>query len=47
MTNYAQGGNDLIVGDLSLIQNLYGDAGGDMSEHAIGGIDHIIILGSL
>ena len=45
MTGYAQGGNDLIIGDLSRTQNLYGDAGGDMSGHGLGGNDHIIAGG--
>ena len=45
MTDYAQGGNDLIMGDLSRVQNLYGDAGGDISGYARGGDDHIIAGG--
>ena len=47
MADYAHGGNDLIVGDLSTVQNLYGDAGGDISGHASGGNDHIIANGGL
>ena len=45
MTGYARGGNDLITGDLSRTQNLYGDAGGDIAGRGLGGDDHIIAGG--
>jgi len=45
ISDYAKGGDDIIYGDQSRSQSLYGDAGDDLSGHAKGGDDRIIVGG--